>query len=158
MLFTGMGGLFVYMLLTDPSSVTVNDRPGTKDDVWFAGIFVLIGLGIAGIRYQSHSIKIMHDNCPCRTAWLGPFVGKRDDTDAAAFAVIATGLSEHGNTRRSVYPLWARQMMGMLKYRRQILKRWLVGMEVAEMWGVPLAETSQDIARNDSQMLCRPTH
>jgi hypothetical protein len=49
-LFAAVGLLFVALLCVSPRSVTVNDRPGRTEDAWGAGIFVLIGLAIAGIR------------------------------------------------------------------------------------------------------------
>jgi hypothetical protein len=49
-IFAAVGLLFVVLLCVSPKSVTVNDRPGRTEDAWVPGIFVLIGLAIAGIR------------------------------------------------------------------------------------------------------------
>ena len=48
--FAGFGMLFVVALLTG-GDVEVNGRAGTPADIWMPGIFVLIGLGVAGVRY-----------------------------------------------------------------------------------------------------------
>ncbi|MBA3847028.1 MAG: hypothetical protein H0X45_10325 [Planctomycetes bacterium] len=51
LLFAGVGAVAIVMLLTG-GEVTVNERPGRPGDAWMPGIFVLIGLGIAGIRHR----------------------------------------------------------------------------------------------------------
>jgi hypothetical protein len=51
--FAGIGMIFVAMMLFGLGKVTVNDeaRPATPADAWIPGIFVVIGLSLAAIRY-----------------------------------------------------------------------------------------------------------
>ncbi len=51
LIFAGFGAFGVFMLLSG-GAFTVNDRPGRPSDAWMPGIFVAVGLGIAGIRHR----------------------------------------------------------------------------------------------------------
>lgn len=46
-----VGGMGVYSLLTG-GDVTVNNRPGTPEDVWLPGIFAVLGFFIFTFRYR----------------------------------------------------------------------------------------------------------
>lgn len=51
LVFAGFGCFFIAALLLG-GDVTVNGRRGKPADAWMPGIFVVVGLGIAGIRYR----------------------------------------------------------------------------------------------------------
>lgn len=50
--FAAMGGAFVYWLLIG-GEVTVNGRAGGPADAWMPALFVLLGVGIMGLRGRS---------------------------------------------------------------------------------------------------------
>lgn len=112
-LFAGIGLLFCYFLWTDPASVTVNDRPGTREDIWLPLIFVAIGLGIMGIRYRR---QIQLDGASLRSrrsAGWGPFLSHKTIDHGLIEAVRLSkeirrsSSSNGGSSTRTVYPVSA---------------------------------------------------
>jgi hypothetical protein len=107
--FAAMGGFFLYMLLTDPTSIKVNNRPGKIGDAWFPFIFIAIGLGIAGIRAG----KVLNFEQRCLTSWWGWYMFvKRSDAPLGTWQRVE---------------LRPREMRGSGKHRRSVVPVFLIG-------------------------------
>lgn len=102
--FAGMGVVFLAFLLTDPASVTINDRPGTVADAWLPLVFIAIGLGLAGIHWSTH-LESEPRRLVRRRGWLLFTTTSTTDLATASAVTIDQQVRGSGKNRRTAYPV-----------------------------------------------------
>lgn len=165
-LLVGMYGVFAMLFGIGNITITVNDgpaRPATPADAWLPGIFVLVGLGIALIRYgvvidASRRMRI-------KTIGWALWV-KRTETSLVGMTSIELGSAEErgsGSGRYTAIPVRAVGPDGVeeLAEPRTFVAARALARRIAEALGIPLGPAQADglsasIAQADADDLRPP--
>ena len=103
LVFAGLGGFFIYVLLTG-GDVTVNGRPGTPSDAWMPGIFVLVGAVIGLARYRK-VIDLRRQTMRRSFRLVIPLWSREEGFSQPEKITLSKEVRGSGKNRRTVFPL-----------------------------------------------------
>ena len=142
-IFAGFGMLFVVALLTG-GDVEVNGRAGTPADIWMPGIFVLVGLGIAGVRYGTW-LDVRQRVLFTRKGWLFWTKLEREHLGEPSAVILAKEQRQSGDSTVTAYPIYLASATGRheLAASTHQLSARREAEEVARCFHIPLHDTRE---------------
>ena len=141
--FAGFGLLFVALLLTG-GEVDVNGRAGTPADAWMPGIFVLVGLGVAGVRYNTW-IDVRQRVHYTRKGWLFWTWLGREHLGEPSAVILAKEKRQSGDNTVIAFPIYLESATGRheLSDSTHELSARRGAEEVARCFHIPLHDTRE---------------